>query len=44
MIQSFFNLKHGETALHIASRYGCTELVRYMCESGANLDIQDDVR
>jgi ankyrin repeat protein len=36
-------LKNGETALHIASRYGYTDIIRFMCESSANLDLQDDV-
>ena len=35
--------KNGETPLHIASRYGCTEIVKFLCEYGANLDVQDDV-
>ena len=34
--------KNGETPLHIASRYGCAEIVKFLCEYGANLDIQDD--
>ena len=28
--------------MHIASRYGCAEIVKFLCEYGANLDIQDD--
>lgn len=28
--------------MHIASRYGCCEIVRFLCEFGANLDIEDD--
>ena len=36
--------KNGETALHIAARYGCAEIVRYLCDFGAALDLQDDVR
>jgi ankyrin repeat protein len=34
--------KNGETPLHIASRYGCCEIVKFLCECGANLDLQDD--
>jgi len=33
----------GETALHIAARYGCAELVHCLCMCGADLDLQDDV-
>ena len=35
--------RNGETALHIAARYGCAEIVRCLCLCGADLDMQDDV-
>ena len=34
--------KHNETKIHIA-RYGCNDLIKYMCEFCANLDVQNDV-
>jgi ankyrin repeat protein len=40
---SLWLFKNGETALHIAARYGCTDIIRYLCENSANLDLQDDV-
>ena len=36
--------KNGESALHIAARYGSAEIVKYLCENGANVDLLDDVR
>ena len=35
--------KEGETALHIAAVRGYYNIVRLLCESGANLDKQDNV-
>ena len=37
-------MQSGETALHVASRYGHPEMVALLCQSRANLDIQDEVR
>lgn len=31
----------GETPLHVASRYGHTDIVKFLCESGASPNLQD---
>lgn len=34
----------GETALHVAARYGNVDVVRYLCSIQANPDLADRVR
>lgn len=36
-------LQSGETALHVAARYGNMDVVRYLCSIQANPDLADRV-
>ena len=40
---SFITLQSGETALHVSARYGHPEVLAFLCQSGATLNIQDKV-
>lgn len=37
-------LQSGETALHVAARYGNVDVVSYLCSIQANPDLADRVR
>ena len=37
-------MQDGFTALHVASAFGQTDVVRVLIEKGATVDIQDKVR
>lgn len=39
----FFVLQSGETALHVAARYGNVDVVQYLCSIHANPDLTDRV-
>jgi hypothetical protein len=38
-----FLLQSGETALHVAARYGHADVVQLLCSFGSNPDFQDKV-
>lgn len=42
-ITSLFLLQSGETALHVAARYGHADVVQLLCSFGSNPDFQDKV-
>lgn len=39
-----FLLQSGETALHVAARYGHADVVQLLCSFGSNPNFQDKVR
>jgi ankyrin repeat protein len=39
-----FSAQSGETALHVAARYGNVDVVTYLCSIKANPDLSDRVR
>lgn len=43
-IFAVFLLQSGETALHVAARYGNVDVVSYLCSIRANPDLTDRVR
>ena len=40
----FFLIQHGETPLHLAAWNGCLEVVTKLLDSGAEVDMKDNVR
>ena len=41
---TFFLLQHGQTPLHQAAKYGNPEVVTKLLDSGADVDMKDNVR
>ena len=41
---SFFLIQDGETPLHVAAENGCLEVVTKLLDSGAEVDMKNNVR